>query len=343
MRSSFSPNRVKPGVPAGGQFAPINRPEATSSELSDSSSVVESFIADRRERIRSGGFVQPAAIQMAFVDPRSSAHVREWWEVERATAEYGHESGSYPQMPDDYTPSGSAGNAISGRRRTHRMAYSGAGVFLRMPSATSIRRYAAEIGGQEGKSTTFDVPVSSIYPGGEVTGWVRVTRSPDGSFATRGLGFSRESSAYVAEAVQCVLEARRPSRALAETGDILERRRQRAARIGTTVESIRSSWIKSSGYDKATGTMVVTTATHQYGYKVPAEVFTKVTESMAPGGVFNQLVRGRAKRVEVRQCALCQRFTADMDLHRCPPKEAQRQVVTPLQNELSRQRFQRGF
>ena len=359
MRSNSTPNRVPPGVPTGGQFAPTSRPEATDVHLvdddlgPDTSSVpgadagLEAFLAERRERIRAGGYVRPAAAPRASVDPRSSAYLREWWEAEHATAEYGGEAGAYPQMPDDHTPGRGLGNALSGHRRTHRMAYAGAGVSMRMPSVTAIRRYALETGAaqleaSQGGQATFDVPVTATYPGGEVTGWVRVTRSSDGSWATRGLGFSKEASAYVAEAVQCVLEARRPTRALADTGDLLERRRQRAAQIGTHLAEVRSSWIKAAGYDKATGTMVVTTATHEYGYRVPPEVFSKVTTARQPGGVFNQLVRGRATRVEVRQCEACHRFSAELATHRCPPREAPRQVATPLQNELSRRRFLGG-
>ena len=386
MRSNFTPARVPPGVPAGGQFAPTHRPEAAGIELSDpdladagtgGSSTgpsqsgtgqsdidrhdhglvadpgTEAFLAERRASIRAGGYVQPAAASRAMVDPRSSAYVRQWWEAEHAVAEYGAETGSYPQMPDDYTPSRGLGHALSGHRRTHRMAYSGAGVSVRMPSVTSIRRYAAELDASRTRTAgtagtgqrapvTFDVPVTATHPGGEVTGWVRVTRSPDGSFATRGLGFSKEASAYVAEAIQCLLEARRPTRALADTGDLLERRRRRGAQVGTRPTAVRSSWIKAAGYDKATGTMVLTTATHEYGYRVPPEVFAKVTTSRQPGGVFNQLIRGRATRVEVRKCETCQRFTADMASHRCPPHEAPRLPGTPLQNELARRRFLGG-
>lgn len=338
MRSNFPPNRVPAGVPTGGQFAPTHRPEATGVELVEvEENDIASFLADRRERIRASGFVPPVAAPRATGDPRSSAYLQEWWEAEHAVAEYGHESGSYPQMPDDFTPSRGLGHALSGHRRTHRMAYAGAGVSMRMPSVTSIRRYASET-----KQATFDVPVTASYPGGEVTGWVRVTRSEDGTWATRGLGFSKEASAYVAEAVQCVLEARRPSRALADTGNLLERRRQRAAQIGTHIAEVRSSWIKAAGYDKATGTMVLTTATHEYGYRVPSEVFSRVTTARQPGGVFNQMVRGRATRVEVRQCERCQRFSADLVSHRCPPREAQRQVAVPVQNELARRRFLGG-
>ena len=45
-------------------------------------------------------------------------------------------------MPDDYTPSMTIGKSLEGNRRTHRMCYRGVGVALRMPSATSIKRYA---------------------------------------------------------------------------------------------------------------------------------------------------------------------------------------------------------
>ena len=353
------PNRVPPGVPTGGQFAPTHRPEATDVQLvddettagprldADRESELEAFLEERRKAIRAGGYVPPTAATLVNVDPRSSAYVREWWEAEHAAAEYGGEAGVYPQMPDDYTPSRGLGNALSGHRRTHRMAYAGAGVSMRMPSVASVRRYALELAASSGvdsstRSVTFDVPVTATYPGGEVTGWVRVTRSEDGGFATRGLGFSKEASAYVAEGVQCLLEARRPTRALAETGNLLERRRQRAAQIGTHLAEVRSSWIRAAGYDKATGTMVLTTATHEYGYRVPPDVFTKVTTARQPGGVFNQLIRGRATRVEVRQCERCQRFTADVTAHRCPPREAPRLSTAPVQNELAHRRFTGG-
>ena len=337
MRTNFGQNRVPPGVPTGGQFAPVNRPAAAGLGLKDDSlgdvEDIEALLADRRARIAAGGYVKPAALARSVVDPRSSAYVRQWWESELTVAEYGHGAGAYPQMPEDFTPSRTVGNALSGHRRTHRMAYAGAGVEMRMPSVTSIRAFAKE------GNPTFDVPVTATYPGGEVTGWVRVTRAEDGSWATRGLGFSKESSAYVAEAVQCVLEARRPTRALADTGDLLERRRQRAAQIGAKVEPIPSGWIAAAGYDKATSTMFVTTSLHKYGYRVPPEVFTEFYRSLKPGRVFNQLVRGKAQRVEVSQCSKCNRYTADMASHRCPPKEAPRQQAIPVQNELSRRFF----
>ncbi len=141
------------------------------------------------------------------------------------------------------------------------MAYVGEDVAIRMPSATSIKSFAdADVLGK-GRGETFDVPVSAQFPGGQIDGWVRVAKGSDGTWATQGLGFTAEQSAYVAESVQCVLESRRPSRALRDAGDILERRRQRAAELGAPVTPITSTWIKGAGYDKVTGTMVITTNT----------------------------------------------------------------------------------
>jgi hypothetical protein len=200
-----------------------------------------------------------------------------------------------------------------------------------MPSATSIKRYAASEG-----SATFDVPVSSSYPGGSVTGWVRVTRGADGTWATRGLGFSPEDSAYVAEAVQAVLEARRPSRALEEVRDLLDRRRARAAALGTRVEVANSQWIKRLGYDKSTNTMVMVTGRSLYGFAVTPEVYQAMSESRTPGRVYNQIVKGRAARVEVRECPNCHRYSTAGAGHRCPPREGPRNPLGVDVNRLHR-------
>jgi hypothetical protein len=135
----------------------------------------------------------------------------------------------------------------------------------------------------------------------------------------------------VAESVQCVLEARRPSRALWEAGDLLERRRRRAAELGATVSPVQSTWIKSAGYDPATGTMVMganaKSGPRFYGFKVPTDVYKAVVTSHKPGAVFNHSVRGRATPVSVVECGQCGRFTAEGASHRCPPKPSQRHAI----------------
>jgi ferredoxin len=236
-------------------------------------------------------------------------------------------------MPDDWTPSRTEGrSAISGLRRTHRMAYVGNDVAIRMPSATSIKNFAATSVTGKAAGETFDVPVAAQFPGGQIDGWVRVAKGADGTWATEGLGFTPEQSAYVAESVQCVLESRRPSRALREAGDILERRRGRAAQLGAPVVPIASTWIKEAGYDKATGTMVITTEGKNgkkvYGYDVPIAAYLRVANSEAPGRVFNQTIRGKTTTVSVKDCDECGRVYATRR-HRCPVKASTRASYIP--------------
>lgn len=338
MNASSGPiNRVPPGVPTGGQFAQKTSGEADLT-LDDPAGDwrMPGVLAERRKLLADAGYV-PAAALPASIDPTSTANRREWWDQSFALGEYGDARGDYAQMPDDFTPSMTTGRSLEGNRRTHRMCYRGAGVALRMPSATSIKRYASQ-----SPSATFDVPVSATHPGGTVTGWVRVTRGDDGTWATRGLGFSPADSAYVAEAAQAVLQARRPSRALAEVGDLLDRRRQRATVMGTRMEVAHSTWIARLGYDKGSSTMMLgtsgtaTSAPHRYGFKVPAEVYQAVARSGAPGRVFNQVIKGRATRVEVDECPSCHRFSTAGAGHRCPPRESRRNPLGVGVNRLHR-------
>ena len=328
---SFSQPRVPPGVPAGGQYRHKTTAEADLHLDDPFAPPRKKLLQARREMLAAAGYVEPARIS-AGIDPNTTAYRREWWDHTFMLGEYGDARGDYPQMPDDYTPSMTTGRSLEGNRRTHRMCYRGIGVALRMPSATSIKRYAANEG-----SATFDVPVSASYPAGSVTGWVRVTRGADGAWATRGLGFSPEDSAYVAEGVQAVLEARRPSRALQEVGDLLDRRRARAAALGTRVEVANSQWIKRLGYDKSTSTMVMVTGRSLYGFTVPPEVYQAMSESHAPGRIYNEVIKGRARRVEVRECPRCHRYSTARTGHRCPPREGPRNLVGVEVNRLHRQ------
>ncbi len=334
--NQFRPNRHPKGQPTGGQFAPKENPEAdlnlSDIEVEPAFVTGEAFVEERRRVLAQQGYVQPT-LAPNLIHPRSTAHRRIWWASHLAAGEYGNPRGSYAQMPDDWTPSRTLGRSLEGLRRTHRMAYVGAGVTLRMPSATAIKSFSnANVEGKR-PGETFDVPVSAQFPGGEVSGWVRVTRSQDGTWATQGLGFTPEQSAYVAESVQCVLESRHPSRALAEVGDLLERRRQRAAALGASAQPVRSSWIKNVGYDPATQTMVLSTATRSgpqhYGFHVPHSAFRQIIESDRPGATFNTTVRGKAETVTVSECERCGRFTAQGTNHRCPPKLSPRYKMIP--------------
>lgn len=333
MDKNQNQDRQPKGIPVGGQFAPKTNPEATldlAGEVGPSETA--RFMDERVEALRQHGYV-PATTAPLLVDPRSSAHRKEWWDQHMAAGEYNNPEGGYAQMPDDWTPSRTEGrSAISGLRRTHRMAYVGNDVAIRMPSATSIKDFAAASVPGKGIGETFDVPVSAQFPGGQIDGWVRVVKGENGTWATQGLGFTSEQSAYAAESVQCVLESRRPSRALREAGDILERRRGRAAELGAPVVPIASTWIKEAGYDKATGTMVITTEGKTgkkiYGYDVPIAVYLRVAKGEAPGRVFNATIRGKTTTVSVKDCGECGRVYAT-PTHRCPVKASTRKSYIP--------------
>ncbi len=326
-------NRKPQGTSAGGQYTYQVNPESTIDLADDvSPNAPTSFFDVRVEALRQHGYV-PATTAPMLVDPMSSAHRKEWWDQHMAAGEYNNPAGGYAQMPDDWTPSRTTGNsAISGLRRTHRMAYVGDDVAIRMPSATSIKDFAAASVPGKGAGETFDVPVSAQFPGGQIDGWVRVVKGADGTWATQGLGFTSEQSAYVAESVQCVLESRRPSRALRDAGDILERRRARAAQLGAPVVPIASTWIKEAGYDKATGTMVITTegktGKKTYGYDVPIAAYLRVANSTSPGRIFNQTIRGKTTTVSVKECGECGRVYATAT-HRCPVKASTRASYIP--------------
>jgi len=344
----INPLRQPKGIPVGGQFAGKSNPESDV-DISDSDQDerrererfnLQDLVNSRGAALSNQGFI-PFTTSPNVTHPRSTDQRAAWWHQHMVTAEYGNQAG-YAQMPDNWTPSRQSGHSIDGFRRTHRMAYVGGNVSLRMPSVTSVRSFASADFPGKPPGATFDVPVSADFPGGEVSGWVRVARGADGVWATQGLGFTHQQAAYVAESVQCVLEARHPTMALRQAGDILERRRQRAAQLGTKAERVRSSWIKAVGYDAATGTMVVAageTADHErvYGYSVPEPVFQTIKSSPAPGKLYNRYVRGQAPRVEVTACEKCGRFSASPAGHRCPP------TLSPRSNYLPRNALVRTY
>lgn len=229
-----------------------------------------------------------------------------WWDEHFLTAEYGDLDGSktYPKMPDDNTPSMHSGRSLTGHRRTSRMCYRGAGATLTMPSVASIRRFAGE---QNGAS--FDIPVTITTPDGRtVSGWVRSTPRSTG-WSCRAIGFAGDDAAYAGEAVSALLEARRPTRALAEVGDLLARHTARLRAAGTTVRGVDSSWVGSLGYDSKTQTMVMTTQRgDRYGFSMTPSEFSEVAASRSPGRIFNQMVKGKHDRVQVNQCSGCGRW-----------------------------------
>lgn len=313
------------GTPVGGQWAPMTHDEADIGLEGP----VRSALQRRARELREIGFAQPMSLSSRL----SGTGLRTWWLSQLAIGEHMAGPGKeYPKMPDDETPSGGHGRSFTGKRRTHLRSYAGAGVGIRMPSVAAVRRYAAKLAEGTNGPVTFDVPVSASHPDGEVSGWVRVTRSPDGSWASRALGFPHDDKGreYISEGVQCLLEARRPTRALSEVGDLLERRRQRRSEMGVKLRPTKSTWVRQVGYDYETGTLVVSTGSHVYGYKAPERTYQAIANAYSPGRAYNLFVRGKVQRVDITECEKCGRYSAQVDgegHHRCPPSEAPRAAM----------------
>jgi hypothetical protein len=259
----------------------------------------------------------PAVSGAAEASGTSRANVATWWDSHFVRAEYRQDSAGYPQMPDDYTPAGTSGNALSGGRRTHRMSYSGDEVTVRMPSASSIKRFAKSHAG------TFDVPITGTFDGGNISGWVRVTQNGPSEWSVQGLNFPAGASAQVSEAVSAVLEARRPSTGLRDAGDLMQRRAERFAAAGSKISpSPKNSFVSGAGYDKNLGVLAVKIGDRTYGYKAPAGIVRAFGNASSIGAAYNRLIKGSSTTAVV-ECQKCHRFTVGRKLHRCPSAHKQ--------------------
>lgn len=305
-------------------------PETASAALHAGPSMTRDEIRDvigaRREQLTAMGFVPAQHLNAALGDPRYAGDDQQretWWGAEKALAEYGRPGGDYRQMPDNYTPSRTLGRGTFGLRRTYRMHYEGAGVSLRMPSATSIRRFEAE---KPGKSIV--VPVTAQTPHGDVTGWVRLTKGAGNTWEARAGGFGDdaagvERAADMAEAVQCVMESRRVTTALRNAGSLPERRRQRLAAEGekTVMHPVTSSsFIKGIGYNQAAGAVAVDIRGTTYGYSASPqqmEQFIGNAEQHGWGHAYNEMVKKRLPRAEISACPKCGASSAPHLAHRC--------------------------
>jgi hypothetical protein len=279
-----------------------------------------------RELLSSG--YMPAAATPAVVDPRTREGIDTFWENHYATEEQaaGSGVGTYEVMPDDYTPAGASGRSLDGKRRTHRMGYSNSEVAIRMPSATSVRRYASDVHGR-----TFDMPVEGSYPGGSVSGYVRVTRGAKGTWSVSGLGMDETANAYVSESVQAVLEARSVRSALPNMPDVLAHRAERLRSVGVAAKPvIHSDFIRSAGYNANDGQLVVNLGGRTYGYRnVPRETFDRlmnpgIADRYSAGKVYNALVKGQHDHFPVTECPSCGRFYESDRPHRCASQHQER-------------------
>lgn len=331
----MSTNTIQPrqprGVPVGGQWATAAHAETGLALVPTGLSAQEA--AERHLALVERGYVP--AVASIGIDPATTAGIDQWWGEHFVTAEYRASGEGFAQMPDDNTPSMNDGNALSGHRRTHRVRYRGQDIALRMPSATAIKRYAGDSG-----ESTFDVPVGGEYPDASgaprtVSGWVRVTKSPGGRWNAVGMGFPAGGDETVAEAVSAVLEARRPSHALRDAADLIDRHRARLVAQGAQLQSVSSQWISAVGYDDASGIMATQTANGKlYGHVVSKARCAAVAAAQSPGAMFNKLVKGSGK-VEVANCPACGRFFSSTAPHSCPAPSAPAPGV--VRNELAQQ------
>jgi hypothetical protein len=283
--------------------------------------------AARRAALTAAGYIPATA---GTSDGRVT--INRWWNTRFTQAEYRVGDSGYPQMPDDFTPSDSTGSSLSGRRRTQRMTYTSEEVSVTMPSAAAIRRYSYENGG------TFDVPVSATFPGGNVSGWVRVTQNGANTWSVQGLNFPDADPGQVAEAISAVLEARRPSTALQDAGDLLARRAERIAAGGEKIQAPpHESFIIGAGYDHTQGVLAVKIGAKLYGYTVTPERVRLFGKSTSVGAAYNRLLKGQ-QVAEVHECDKCHRFNVGAVTHRCPSQHNKPNPTQYLQNTAARQK-----
>lgn len=331
MTTSTQPRQPQ-GIPTGGEYAAFahGEPGFQLKFAKDRQSM-----AERRELLRSAGFI-PATTLQATASPSTTVHREDWWDRNLIAAEYRSTGKTYPQMPDDYTPAKTLGQAMSGLRRTHRMNYSNGDISVRMPSATAVKRYSAENG-----NPTFDVPVSvSIKGGAPVQGWVRVTKTGPHSWEATAQGGTGANADMLSEAVAATLEARRPSAALARIPDLLAASRRREEAKGDPLVHITSSFIDAIGYDESTGTMATKIKEKVYGHRVSKDFFEMVKNAERPGSIFNKFVKGNPGAA-VQKCPKCARFFTPDKAHTCPTNHKAESGLHQDYTEAARKRAER--
>jgi len=286
------------------------------------------LIASRKDALTHASFI--AAQATASAGATGEANRTDWWSRSFGNAEWRSGTG-YPKMPDDFTPSGLGGHAITGNRRTTRRWYRGRDVAVRMPSVTSIKRFS-----QESNGGTFDLPVQIQFQGDDMQGWVRVTQHGP-QWSVTGLGMSKADDARISEAVRALLEHRTPTIALDTVENLRDRYRERIQQEGTATEAVDgSSFIYGTAFDKKTGTLTLSMGGRHYAYPATEEVFEQVKASRSPGKIFNRLIKGRPRAAVLISCDDCHRVHAPTTVHRCPAKHSKPATPSGMWDKLAR-------
>lgn len=312
--------RVEKGVSNGGEWREGRRDAPP--ELGDDNRAWQARGLD----LAADAYV-PAVLHRSSQRAGRTGDVDAWWNNHFASATWNAPDGEYPKMPDDYTPGDSGGRALSGSRHTHRMRYGADGVDVRMPSKTSIRRFARD------GHRTFDVPFSTTNSNGNtISGWARVTGPQAGMWDVQVLHDGRTdrhgviAAAQAREIITATLEGRRCTVPVSDVGELVAHaRRERAAR-GVDLVRPKSTWIKGLGYDDAAGTMIMrgqyttkdgVTHSRVYGYATTRENFARVASAQSPGAAFTATIKHKTDRVSVARCPSCGLYTTDIPAHRC--------------------------
>jgi hypothetical protein len=305
-------------------------PQSTLSGTEKTATLVDRVLSERRELLLQRGFLPASYGPATSGTPVEREGIEAWWSDARLRSEISmDDTKRHPVMPDDYTIAETTGRALSGKRRTHRMLYKSDEIALRMPSASAIRRFANEMQG-----ATFDVPISAEGPAGNpVSGHVRVTKHGPGNYSVSAINMPPAAQERVAEAVNAILEARRPSFALKDAqrvGGLVKLAQERRANAGAPmVEIERSMWMRGAGYNKESGEMTINLKGRTYGYKVPQSVFDTVVHAASPGAAYNNLVKGKYDSHAVTECTKCKNWHAKDAQHSCMKHKSPSGIVTP--------------
>lgn len=330
--------------PPTGSLGPV-RPDSdrpvVASDLENPANNPQARFLHRAELIEQG--YAPAQFTPSKTSVLSTEGINTWWSEHFINAEHGSQNGdgaTYPVIPDDYTPKQTLGLALSGKRRTHRIKYEGDGYAIRMPSASAIKRFADESG-----SNTFDVPVQAvrILPDGRestTTGYVRVTRQGPGSWHTQPLGLNEQSGSVISESVSTILEARHPSIALKDAGNLYQKYQQRKAAQGQKLAPLArpSSFVNGLAYDQQHGEIYVQLGNRTYGYKFPqAEAAYKAMQvSHSPGRTYNEYIKKLGGgHFEVSTCDNCGRTYRSERGHSCTAQRAATSTVNPHRQRIA--------
>lgn len=287
-----------------------------------------SMISTRRDALAHASFI--AAQASGSAGARGEANRTDWWSRSFGNAEW-RDGATYPKMPDDFTPSGLAGQSVSGNRRTTRRWYRGQDVAVRMPSVAAVKRFSR---GNDGG--TFDLPVQIQFDGDDMQGWVRVTQHGQ-QWSVTGLGMSKADDARVSEAVRALLEHRTPTVALDTVQGLRERYRERVRQEGTATEPVDgSSFISGAAFDHKSGTLTLSMGGRHYAYPATAETFEQVKASRSPGRVFNTLIKGKPRAEQLVACDNCYRVHSPKTAHRCPVKHDKAKAPAGVWDRLAR-------